>query len=156
MENIEVIVGDITNRQYATDMLKILNDYMLDPMGKSAPLDEELSAQILTGLSVQPNYVFFLAYKNSECVGMANCFINFSTFKAKQLLNIHDFAVSPQARKMGVGEKLLQFILDYSKSKGYCRVNLEVRYDNPKAQNLYKKTGFKECDPPMYFWELPF
>jgi len=48
---------------------------------------------------------------------------------------------------------LLEKIAEYAGQKGYCRINLEVSHDNYKAQNLYKKAGYKECEPPNYFWE---
>jgi ribosomal protein S18 acetylase RimI-like enzyme len=156
MDAIEIKIGNIQCGNDAADMLAILNDYMLDPMGKSAGLDDELAREVIKGLKLQANYCFFLAYINGQCAGVANCFVNFSTFKAKPLLNIHDFAVSPMHRRKGIGEALLQFIFNYSEEQGYCRVNLEVRNDNAGAQNLYRKMGFDECNPPMYFWEKLF
>lgn len=152
-DKIEVIVGDIRNKEHQQAMLSQLDKYMQDPMGGQGKLSEELAAEILSGLMVQPNFVFFLAKCNGEWAGFGNCFVNFSTFKAKQLLNIHDFAVAPQFRKMGIGKALMNEICNYSRKNHFCKVTLEVRNDNPKAQNLYKSLGFSDCNPAMYFWE---
>jgi ribosomal protein S18 acetylase RimI-like enzyme len=122
-------------------------------MGGQGKLGEKLASEIIEGLLHQPNYLFFLATYNGEIAGFANCFVNFSTFKAKPLINIHDFSVSPSFRKMGIGEAMMAKIVDYAHIKGYAKVTLEVRHDNEKAQNLYKKFGFKDCTTPMYFWE---
>jgi ribosomal protein S18 acetylase RimI-like enzyme len=153
-DKIEVIVGDIRNEEHQQAMLSQLDLYMQDPMGGQGKLSEKLAAEVLSGLQIQPNFLFFLAKCNEEYAGVANCFVNFSTFKAKQLINIHDFSVSPGFRQKGIGNKMLEKIIDYARMKGYAKVTLEVRYDNENAQNLYKKMGFKDCIPPMYFWEL--
>ena len=152
----ELVVGNIHNAQHTQEMLRLLNLYMLDPMGKSAPMDEELKAPLLQGLSAQPNYVMLLGYANETCLALANCFVNFSTFKAKPLLYIHDFVVDPACRNRGYGSQFMNAILQWSKQQGHCRVNLEVRNDNPNAQKLYTNAGFADCDPPMYFWEHIF
>jgi ribosomal protein S18 acetylase RimI-like enzyme len=153
-DKIEVIVGDIRNKEHQQAMLSQLDIYMQDPMGGQGKLSEKLAIEVLSGLLVQPNFVFFLARCNEEYAGVANCFVNFSTFKAKQLINIHDFSVSPGFRKKGIGGKMMLKIIDYAREKGYVKINLEVRNDNESAQNLYKKFGFRDCIPPMYFWEL--
>jgi ribosomal protein S18 acetylase RimI-like enzyme len=151
--DIQVIIGDITNSDHKNHMIAQLTLYMEDPMG-GWEMTPELADKIIAGLITQPNYLFFLAYYKGEIAGMANCFINFSTFRGQQLLNIHDFAVDPKYRKLGIGAALMQSISAKSREMGFCKITLEVRTDNPKARNLYLKTGFKECDPPMNFWIL--
>jgi ribosomal protein S18 acetylase RimI-like enzyme len=151
---IKVIIGDINNSAHQIAMLSQLDLYMQDPMGGQGKLSQNLASEILSGLQNQPNYIFFLAFYENQCAGFANCFINFSTFKAKKLLNIHDFSVAPDFRKKGIGKALMKKIVSYSGENHFCKINLEVRYDNLNAQNLYKSLGFKECKPPMYFWEL--
>ena len=153
MDKIEVIVGDLKKAEDRDAMLKMLDLYMLDPMGGSWSLSDELTKKNIEGLSKQPNYLFFLAKCNGEVAGIANCFVNYSTFKAKQLVNIHDFAVDPKFRRKGIGQAMLDKIVEYSKENDFCKITLEVRYDNPNAQKLYQKMGFKECEPAMYFWE---
>jgi GNAT superfamily N-acetyltransferase len=152
----KIIVGDISTPQHAHEMLRLLNLYMLDPMGKSASMNEELEGHLVQGLAAQPNYVLLLGSVNGTCVALANCFVNFSTFKAKPLLYIHDFVVDPAFRNRGYGSQFMNAILQWSKQQGHCRVNLEVRTDNPNAQKLYANTGFADCNPPMLFWEHIF
>jgi ribosomal protein S18 acetylase RimI-like enzyme len=153
-KSIEVIVGDLQNAEHRQAMLAQLDLYMQDPMAGHGKMTEILASEIIDGLLIQPNYLFFLAKLNGEYAGVANCFVNFSTFKAKPLINIHDFSVSPAFRKKGIGEAMMAKIIGYAREKGYAKVNLEVRHDNIGAQNLYKKVGFVECEPPMYFWEI--
>ncbi len=149
----EFIKIEIQNLEHQQAILSLMNDYMLDKMGVEKELDPELGQEIIAGLKIQNNYVGFLVKHDNAFVGLANCFIGFSTFKAKQLLNIHDFVVTPNSRGLGCGKFMLSNIVSYSKVCNYAKVTLEVRYDNPKAQSLYKSLDFVECDPPMYFWQ---
>lgn len=153
MKNIEVIQGDLRKKNDAEAMLKMLDAYMHDPMGGEQSLKDEIARKNIEGLQNQANYVFFLAYYNGSLAGLANCFINFSTFKAKQLINIHDFAVDVKFRRKGIGEAMMNRIVDYCNTNDMCKITLEVRHDNLGAQNLYRKMGFVECEPAMYFWE---
>ncbi len=57
-----------------------------------------------------------------------------------QIINV---AVLPEYRYMGIATKLLENIIKLSKSKMVEVLHLEVRIGNIKAQNLYRKFGFK-------------
>jgi ribosomal protein S18 acetylase RimI-like enzyme len=87
---------------------------------------------------------------------MATCFINFSTFKAKPFINIHDVVIDKQHRGKGFGKNLLNKIESIAIERNYCKITLEVREDNYTAQSLYYDLGFKEGMPEMYFWTKEF
>ncbi|MEA3492960.1 MAG: ribosomal protein S18-alanine N-acetyltransferase [Candidatus Margulisiibacteriota bacterium] len=53
--------------------------------------------------------------------------------------HVVNMAVHPDERRMGIGEKLIETILD---PKAACF--LEVRVSNTAAQNLYEKYGFQK------------
>lgn len=57
-------------------------------------------------------------------------------------IHIGNFAVHPDYRRMGLGNKLLKHILE--KFKNYDIAYLEVRRSNVAAINLYKKFAFNE------------
>lgn len=154
MDQIEVKLGDINDDNDASAMLSMLAVYMNDPMGGERTLDEALAKKNIAGLRKQSNYLFFLAWCNGELAGVANCFVGFSTFKAKALINIHDFSVDPRFRRKGIGEAMLNAIADYCRANDYCKITLEVRYDNAGAQRLYRRFGFSEGETPYHFWEM--
>ncbi len=147
---------DLHNELHTRQLIKLLNDYMNDPMGNNAPTDESLAPQIIAGLQSYPGYLGFFVLSGDQFAGLANCNQNFSTFKAKPILNIHDFIVAPEFRTIGAGHFLMNGILNYASKNEYCRVNLEVREDNHAAKSLYRKMGFSECEPRMHFWEKNF
>jgi ribosomal protein S18 acetylase RimI-like enzyme len=87
-----------------------------------------------------------------EVAGLATCFTNFSTFKVKPYINIHDIVIDEAFRRLGLGRKLLQQIGTIAAERGCCKVTLEVREDNETAKALYQSLGFEECAPKMLFW----
>lgn len=59
--------------------------------------------------------------------------------------DITNIAVDEEYRRQGVGGEILRLLIKICKERQVETVNLEVRTDNQKAINLYKKTGFEEC-----------
>ena len=57
--------------------------------------------------------------------------------------HITNFAVHPEYRRQGIGERLLAQLIKISKEKGIDKHTLEVRASNEAAINLYKKFEFK-------------
>ena len=149
----QLIQVNLENEEHCFAVLNLLNEYMVDEMGIGEPMPVKLGPKIIEGLKNHSAYLGFLVKNEDEYAALANCNLVFSTWQAKPLINIHDFIVSPNFRNKGVGLFLLKQIEKFAREMDCCRVNLEVRKDNYKAQNLYKKAGFKECDPPNYFWE---
>ncbi len=148
-----IIQVDLQNPIHCDRVIKLLNDYMKDPMGNNRPMDKRMAPNIIAGLKSHSGFLGFFVLADDQYAGLANCNVNFSTFQALPLINIHDFIVAPEFRNIGAGSFLLRGILNYASKNGYCRVNLEVREDNLTAKSLYKKMGFSDCVPRMMFWE---
>jgi len=152
-------VGDITfefcdfeNPMHLTALVDLLNMYMTDPMGDVPPLNKLQQLRLVDGLANHPSSFVLLEIYDGKIVGIAICFINFSTFMVKKYINIHDFFIHPDYRGKGLANNLMQELISISTSRGYCKITLEVREDNYIAQGLYKSIGFEECKPKMFFW----
>jgi ribosomal protein S18 acetylase RimI-like enzyme len=150
---LSIIQVDLQNQVHGQQLVKLLNDYMKDPMGNNRQMPGGLGPQIIAGLRNHPAYLGFFVLADDQFVGLANCNLNFSTFQARPLINIHDFIIAPTSRNKGAGSFLLRAIINYASQNGCCRVNLEVRDDNANAKSLYRKMGFSDCVPRMMFWE---
>lgn len=144
---------DLSKPIHCKQLLSLLNDYMEDDMGVSKSMPKELGSKIIEGLKLHSAYLGFFVCVDDQFAALANCNLNYSTWQAKFLINIHDFIVSPRFREQGIGEFLLNEMETYAKKRGYCKINLEVRNDNFKAQKLYKRVGYFDCEPTMYFWQ---
>lgn len=56
--------------------------------------------------------------------------------------HITNLAVHPEARRRGVGRRLLETLCNLAVSRGLRRLTLEVRLSNTTAQHLYESFGF--------------
>jgi ribosomal protein S18 acetylase RimI-like enzyme len=146
-----VRLGNLDDPRDAEAFLSLIEVYMNDPKG-SGSKDNRVDRCVVERLRSYPHVVLFFAEISSEAVGMAVCFLGFSTFKAKELINIHDFIVTPNKRRSGVGAALMKAVLDYASRRDCCKVTLEVREDNFVAQQFYRTMGFSEEPVPMWFW----
>ncbi len=60
------------------------------------------------------------------------------------IFELGKMAVSPNSRGIGIGQKLLQFCIDFARSKKWEKI---ILYSNTKLENsiyIYRKFGFKE------------
>lgn len=121
---------------------RLLDDYARDPMGQNAPLPGSVLDRVVADLSHHPAARIFLAEQDGEACGFATCFLGYSTFRARPLLNIHDIAVLTQWRGRGIARAILGAVTDLAYAEGCCKITLEVRDDNPAAEALYRSEGF--------------
>src|SRR5262245_1424098 len=120
----------------------LVNAYARDPMGAGRDLPIAVRDRLIAGLRQHPTALVFLAFDDVTPIGIAVCFVGFSTFAAQLLINIHDLAVIPDYRGRGVGRLLLERVEAKGRELGCCKLTLEVREDNHRAQQLYQKFGF--------------
>ena len=64
------------------------------------------------------------------------------TGQALDEAEVYTIAVSPRARRRGVGRALLRDFFSFSKAGGVSRIFLEVRPSNAAARSLYAGEGF--------------
>ena len=69
-----------------------------------------------------------------------------------ELLNI---ATSPEYRRNGAAERLMEHCLDICRAKGVSVLYLEVRESNAPARSLYRKMGFGEIGVRRNYYEKP-
>lgn len=139
---VRIVEADLDNPAHAAAVLALVDMYARDPMGDGAPLDPAVRAQLIPGLKRHPTTVIVLAFAGERPVGIAVCFVGFSTFAAKPLLNIHDCAVAPDVRGQGVGRMLLAAVETKARALGCCKVTLEVLDQNHRALRTYLAAGF--------------
>lgn len=156
--DIEIKIANYLDEQQAGDITNLLNTYAQDQMGGGQALSEFTKSNLAKELSKRPHAFSILCYVNKQPAGLINCFETFSTFKCKPLINIHDVIVINEFRKLGLSQKMLSKVEEIAKSKGCCKITLEVLEGNQAAQNSYLKFGFAgyELDPIMgkaLFWE---
>lgn len=151
--SLSIQTADLDDPLHRSVIVELINEYRCDPMGgEIGKISQESERELIEGLRTHPSSVIYFVKSNDTIAGMAVCFIGFSTFKAKRLLNIHDFILFEKFRKLGIGTWFLQKISEDVSKQNYCRLTLEVRTDNHIAKKVYTKSGFTSCESPMEFW----
>lgn len=150
--DISFVNCDYTNEYHCIRFAELINHYITDSMGGGAPLSKIQQLYLLDGMEKHPTSIVLFATVADEIIGLVTCFVNFSTFKVKSYLYIHDIIVESKYRNKGVGRKLMEKCIEIAKERKYCKVTLEVRDDNDNAKKLYESLGFKDTEPVMRFW----
>jgi ribosomal protein S18 acetylase RimI-like enzyme len=127
-----------------SSLVDILDSYASDPIGLGKPLSPEVRSRLPEGLRNHPTTLVLLALAAERPVGIAICFLGFSSFNARPLLNIHDLAVIPEWRGKGVGKALLAAVEAKAVERGCRKLTLEVQDHNRRARALYEHVGFAD------------
>jgi len=145
MATVEVLEADLGRSDHQQAVVELLDAYARDPMGNGSPLPTDVKRDLIRGLREHPTTLVFLAYVDGAAKGLAICFRGFSTFAARPLINIHDLAVLPEQRGLGIGRLLLDAIAEKGRSLGCCKLTLEVLENNQRARNVYAAAGFRQA-----------
>jgi ribosomal protein S18 acetylase RimI-like enzyme len=143
MHSIEVVEADLNRPDHQNAVVELINAYAADPMGNGKPLSHDVRQDLIRGLRQHPTTIIFLADEEDQAIGVAVCFLGFSTFAARPLINIHDLAVLPSHRGKGIGRRLLEEVERRARALGCCKITLEVREDNHRARRIYETVGFE-------------
>ena len=141
----EIVEADLSRLDHQRDVVALTDAYARDPMGNGAPLSPEVIARLISGLRGHPTTLILLAYSGGEAVGIATCFLGFSTFQGRPLVNVHDLAVLPEHRGGGIARRLLEAVERKARALGCCKVTLEVLENNAAARRLYARVGFSQA-----------
>jgi ribosomal protein S18 acetylase RimI-like enzyme len=139
---IHIVEADLENDRHAEAIVPLLNAYACDLMGGGEDLSDYCKRNLVAELRRLPHAVVLLAFVDDVPAGLSICFLGFSTFACKPLLNIHDLAVCERFRGLGIGKQLMQRIEEIAVRKGCCKLTLEVLSGNDVALNLYRRQGF--------------
>jgi GNAT superfamily N-acetyltransferase len=123
-------------------LIRELADYEREPDAAKAS-DEDLHAALF---GPSPAVFCHLAEADSEVVGLAVWFLNFSTWTGKHGIYLEDLFVRPAARGSGLGKALLLTLVDIARERGYGRVEWSVLDWNSSAIEFYRSLGAKPMD----------
>jgi GNAT superfamily N-acetyltransferase len=141
---ITIVEADLGRREHQDAVLAMTDAYSRDPFGDGKPLDPGVRERLIPGLRSHPTTLILLAFEGERPVGVATCFVGFSTFAAKPLVNIHDLVVLSDFRGRGVGRGLLAAVELRARDLGCCKLTLEVLDRNERALGAYKAFGFAQ------------
>ena len=68
-------------------------------------------------------------------------------------IEIEQFEVTTKERRKGIGNKLLNYLVEKYQDNNIKNITLEVKEDNIVAINLYKKYGFKKVSTREKYYD---
>jgi ribosomal protein S18 acetylase RimI-like enzyme len=100
----------------------------------------------------QPDHAAWLAYVEGELAGQILVRKNWNRFAI-----VWDIAVNPGVRRQGVGSRLMDHAITWTRERGLPGVMLETQNINVPACRLYERCGFVlgGFDRYLYCGELP-
>lgn len=93
-------------------------------------------------LSNQESTIYLALNENSEALGFTQLYPSFSSVSAKKLWILNDLFVTPEARKLGVAQALINEATELAKETNSKGLTLMTDETNKKAQTLYEKLGW--------------
>lgn len=142
--DVEIVDADFESAVHRRGIVDVLDSYAADPVGGGTPLSADVRERLVPALRDHPTAMVLVALAAECVVGAAVCFLGFSTFRARPLLNIADLAVVPEWRGRGVGRLLLGAAEERALQRNCCRLTLEVQEGNDRARALYGRFGFSD------------
>ena len=127
--------------KYSKDFYNLNYDW-LDEYFYVEDYDEKVLGNCKEEIIDKGGYIFFALYK-SDVVGTMALMP-----REEGVYELNKMAVRKDLRGNGIGNKLIEFIINYSKDKNYSSI---ILYSNTVLKNsihLYNKFGFKEIDNP--------
>jgi ribosomal protein S18 acetylase RimI-like enzyme len=143
--SLAIVEADLANPEHQRDLVAMTEAHARDVMGNGGPLPPDVLARLVPGLREHPTTLVFLAYVENRVAGIATCFLGFSTFTARPLINIHDLAVLPEHRGQGIGRSLLEAVEIKARKRSCSKVTLEVQEHNARARRVYEAAGFAQA-----------
>ena len=90
------------------------------------------------GFGSHPIYFLWVAEKNDKIVGIAICYIRYSTWKG-QMLYLEDIVVTEKERGKNIGHQLMNTVIQFAQHEQYNGLIWQVLDWNEPAIRFYKK-----------------
>lgn len=123
------------------EVIKLLQEHLADMYATSPP--ESVHALDVDALKAS-NIRFFSAWQDNA---LAGC-VAIKTLN-NDMAELKSMRTTKSYRGKGVGQALLQFIIEHAKTQGFSSLSLETGTQDyfAPARSLYRKFGFTECGP---------
>ncbi len=123
------------------DAVAILFDGYRQFYGQAS--DEAAAKAFLQARFEHGQSVVLLAESQGQAVGFTQLYPSFSSVSMARVFVLNDLYVAESARRLGVGEALLNAAADHARQLGAVRLSLTTNVQNLPAQALYASMGWE-------------
>ena len=106
------------------------------------PCDPRAAEVFISERLKNADSVILLAKNDGTACGFTQLYPAFSSVALRRIWILNDLFVTPDARKVGVGRRLMTAAADFAVDSGAKRLVLATAVDNTPAQSLYETLGW--------------
>ena len=100
--------------------------------------------------------VIFAVVEGGRALGFTQLYPSFSSVSLRPIWILNDLFVAEDARRRGVGARLLRAARDHAVKTGAARLALSTAVTNTTAQALYERDGWRRDTAFLHYeYELP-
>jgi len=121
----------------------------LDSLKKASDLNEDKAKDVFNKIKSNPNHLVFVVILDDKVVGSTTLLIEPKFIhQGGKVGHIEDVVIAKEVQGSGIGEKLINFILEYAKKNDCYKTILDCSDD---VKPFYEKIGFKKHSNSMRF-----
>ena len=116
--------------------------------------DLELATDYISARIQNGESKIFVAMDEGTALGFVQLYPSFCSVEATRIQILYDLYVDASARKLGVGEQLMNRASEFAKESGASRVDLLTAHSNVIGQHLYEKLGYRITNEDFHAYSL--
>lgn len=121
----------------------------LDSLKKASDLNEDKAKDVFNKIKSNPNHQIFVIILDGKVIGSTTLLIEPKFIhQGGKVGHIEDVVVAKEFQGSGIGEKLINFVLDYAKKNDCYKTILDC---SDGVKPFYEKIGFKKHSNGMRF-----
>ena len=121
----------------------------LDSLKKASDLNEDKAKDVFDKIKSNPNHLIFVVISDDKVIGSTTLLIEPKFIhQGGKVGHIEDVVISKEFQGSGIGEKLINYVLDFAKKNDCYKTILDCSDD---VKPFYEKIGFKKHSNGMRF-----
>jgi glucosamine-phosphate N-acetyltransferase len=121
----------------------------LDSLKKASDLNENKAKDVFNKIKSNPNHLVFVVILDDKVAGSTTLLIEPKFIhQGGNVGHIEDVVIAKELQGSGIGEKLINFVLEYAKKNDCYKTILDCSDD---VKPFYEKIGFKKHSNCMRF-----
>jgi len=121
----------------------------LDSLKKASDLNENKAKDVFNKIKSNPNHLVFVAILDDKVAGSTTLLIEPKFIhQGGNVGHVEDVVIAKEFQGSGIGEKLINFVLEYAKKNDCYKTILDCSDD---VKPFYEKIGFKKHSNCMRF-----
>lgn len=121
----------------------------LDSLKKASDLNENKAKDVFNKIKSNPNHLVFVVILDDKVAGSTTLLIEPKFIhQGGNIGHIEDVVIAKELQGSGIGEKLINFVLEYAKKNDCYKTILDCSDD---VKPFYEKIGFKKHSNCMRF-----